>query len=51
LGDGPIISDPREAWKKPEEYADYRDELIQEFQKNFEKFNAPHIQKAGPTFP
>jgi len=51
LGDGPIISDPREAWKKPEEYAAYRDELIQEFQKNFEKFNAPHIQKAGPTLP
>ena len=51
LGSSPIISDPRQAWKNPEEYAHYRDNLIQEFQKNFEKFKAPLIQRAGPILP
>ncbi len=40
--------DPRLTWKKEEEYSFYADKLIQEFQQNFKKFNAPHLQKAGP---
>jgi phosphoenolpyruvate carboxykinase (ATP) len=42
------ILDPRESWQNPDEYPDYADRLIQEFKKNFEKFKAPHFEKAGP---
>lgn len=45
------LLDPRQSWARPEEYSVYASQLIQEFQKNFEKFHAPHIQKAGPIIP
>jgi phosphoenolpyruvate carboxykinase (ATP) len=45
----PTLLDPRRAWGKPEEYSLYAAQLIQGFQKNFKKFDAPHIQKAGPV--
>jgi phosphoenolpyruvate carboxykinase (ATP) len=44
----PSLLDPRLGWKKKDEYSHYSTKLIGEFQKNFEKFNAHHIQKAGP---
>jgi len=44
-----IPSDPRETWKNKDEYSVCASQLILEFQKNFEKFHAPHIQKAGPV--
>jgi phosphoenolpyruvate carboxykinase (ATP) len=43
------VLDPRLCWKKADEFRLYTAKLIQEFQKNFEKFHAPHIQKAGPV--
>lgn len=44
----PALLDPRLTWKTKEAYSLHADQLIQEFQKNFKKFNAPHLQKAGP---
>jgi phosphoenolpyruvate carboxykinase (ATP) len=41
--------DPINSWENREEYHQYTDKLIQEFQSNFEKFNVPHIEKAGPA--
>lgn len=43
-----ILLDPRQAWASLEEYNLYAQKLIQLFQKNFEKFDAPSIQNAGP---
>jgi phosphoenolpyruvate carboxykinase (ATP) len=45
----PTLLDPRLSWQNPKEYPDYAAKLIKEFQKNFEKFDVPHIQKAGPV--
>lgn len=45
----PTLLEPRLGWKNADEYPVYTTKLIQEFQKNFEKFHAPHIQKAGPV--
>jgi phosphoenolpyruvate carboxykinase (ATP) len=42
------ILDPQASWQNPSEYPYYADQLIQEFKKNFEKFKAPHLEKAGP---
>lgn len=43
------LLDPRLTWEDPGEYSLYATKLIQEFQKNFTKFNAPDIEKAGPV--
>ncbi|MBX9805196.1 MAG: phosphoenolpyruvate carboxykinase (ATP) [Alphaproteobacteria bacterium] len=43
------LLDPRRSWENPQEYDQYAARLIQEFQKNFEKFDAPTVKQAGPV--
>ena len=43
------LLDPQQSWKNIDEYPTFAHKLIQEFQTNFEKFDAPLIQRAGPV--
>jgi phosphoenolpyruvate carboxykinase (ATP) len=42
------LLDPRKSWQTPEDYPVYAAQLIEAFQKNFEKYKDSPYQKAGP---
>ena len=45
------LLNPIETWENKDEYNKYLNELIENFQENFKKFNVkPEIVKAGPGF-